>query len=360
MQIHNQPPVINSFTATPNPVTKPANFTLAVNASDPDNDLSIIYLYRESNGTPGLQPNEDQYLNGSGQSPFSLELSSTAFPHGQHLFYAEAFDIGGARAVASVPLRIVDSRVMGRHVFYNRSFFDGNNAAAGAADDGAIDTSKSALMPGGTGGFANYTAYSRGLNGVMIDIQDRQGALSAGDFAFKTGNNNTPASWAPLTTPPSITIRNGAGVGGSDRVTLIWPDNTIQKTWLQVTVRATANTGLAADDVFYFGNAVGEVGNSTTNAIVTAADESLIRLNFTTGFSTVPVTSPYDIDKNRFVQASDAALARANQTTAFSALRLIAVPAESSPLGPREVSGGSASLDSELVNTLANARRRKR
>jgi ELWxxDGT repeat protein len=228
--------------------------------------------------------------------------------------------------------------VVGRHVFYNNSFFDGNNAGANSADDAAIDTSKSALLPGGTAGFANYTGYSRGLNGLMIDLANRAGGtLTAADFAFKVGNNNNPASWATLATAPSVSVRAGAGLGGSDRVTLIWPDGAIAKTWLQATVLATANTGLSSPDVFYFGNAVGEVGNSTSNAIVTSADESLIRINFTTGFGTVPVTSPYDIDKNRFVQASDAALSRANQTTAFTALRLIVLPPEAA-LG----SGGAA------------------
>jgi hypothetical protein len=148
---------------------------------------------------------------------------------------------------------------------------------------------------------------------------------------------------------------------------LIWANGAIQKAWLQVTVLAGATTNLAANDVFYFGNAIGEVGNTTANAIVTAADESLIRINFTTGFGTVPVTSPYDIDKNRFVQASDAALSRASQTTAFTALRLIVAPAASSPLGPREESSVAdaalLSLNAEFashdVSSSASRRRRR-
>ena len=47
----------------------------------------------------------------------------------------------------------------------------------------------------------------------------------------------------------------------------------ISKQWLQVTVKATENTGLAQNDVFYYGNAIGEVGDSTVNAIVNATDE---------------------------------------------------------------------------------------
>jgi hypothetical protein len=254
--------------------------------------------------------------------------------------------------------------VAGRYVFYNRSFFDGNDAAATAGDDAAIDTTKSALLPGQTASFANYTAYSRGINGVMVDLANRPaGTLTAADFSFKTGNNNTPASWLALGVAPSVSVRPGAGAGGSDRVTLIWPDGTIAKTWLQVSVLATAGTGLGSDDVFYFGNAIGEVGNTSANAIVTSADESLIRVNFTTGFGTVPATSPYDIDKNRFVQTSDAALSRANQTTAFTALRLIVVPVGSgSGGGGAAAAAGSAfsSLDSGLVELLASPRRRRR
>jgi hypothetical protein len=125
-----------------------------------------------------------------------------------------------------------------------------------------------------------------------------------------------------------------------------------------VTVLANANTNLASDDVFYFGNAIGEVGNSSANAIVTSADESLIRINFTTGFGTVGVTSAYDINKDRFVQPSDAALSRANQTTAFTALRLIAVPAEG--MVPSGGAGLSATLPVEIVDRLMQSRRRRR
>jgi hypothetical protein len=253
------------------------------------------------------------------------------------------------------------SSIAGRHLFYNQSFFDGNNAAASASDDAAIDTTKAALLPGATGTFANYSSYSRGLNGVMVDIAGSHGTIGVGDLSVKVGNNNAPSTWAAGPAPTSVTLRAGAGVGGSDRYTLIWANGAIAKQWAQITVLANANTGLASPDVFYFGNAIGEVGNITANAIVSSADEALIRLNFTTGFGTVPVTSPYDIDKNRFVQTSDAALSRANQTTAFTALRLIAVPAESSPLGPREASEAALALDgSDLALTSAFSVRRKR
>jgi hypothetical protein len=253
---------------------------------------------------------------------------------------------------------LAPASVVGRHVFYNQSFFDGNNAAATTGDDSAIDTSKTALLPGQTASFGNYTGYNRGLNGIMVDLAGSPGTITAADFDFKVGNNNSPGSWTAGPAPTSITLRPGSGSGGSDRYTLIWANGAIQKSWLQVTVLANANTNLASDDVFYFGNAIGEVGNSSANAIVTSADESLIRINFTTGFGTVGVTSAYDINKDRFVQPSDAALSRANQTTAFTALRLIAVPAEG--MVPSGGAGLSATLPVEIVDRLMQSRRRRR
>jgi hypothetical protein len=271
-------------------------------------------------------------------------------------------DPQGLTHIATTTLEVTvppAGQVVGRYLFYNRSFFDGNNAAANAGDDAAIDTSKAALLPGQTAGFANYSGYSRGINGVMIDLANRPaGTITAADFAFRIGNNNSVASWTSPTSSPSVSIRTGAGLGGSDRLTLIWDDNTIARTWLQVTMLANTNTGLAANDVFYFGNAIGDVGNTTANAIVTAADESLVRVNFTTGFGTVPVTSPYDIDKNRFVQTSDAAISRANQTTAFTALRLIVVPAAGGQGGGS--AAGEELLAPELVDLLVEPRRRRR
>ena len=82
--------------------------------------------------------------------------------------------------------------VIGRHIFYNQSYFDGNNPAANTADDNAIATDKQALLPGETATFANYTSYSRGINGIMVDIDglaDPLG-LSAASFELRVGNTN--------------------------------------------------------------------------------------------------------------------------------------------------------------------------
>ena len=233
-------------------------------------------------------------------------------------------DVGGHRIVRLM-IATPSASVADRYVFYNNSYFDGNDAAANAADDAAIATSKSALLPGGTASFANYTSYSRGINGVMLDIAGLPADLTAADFVFRIGNSNTPNSWAagPL---PSVSVRRSAG-NGTDRVTLTWPDGAIQKQWLQVTVLSTANTGLAGADVFYFGNAIGECGDSASNAFVDATDQVLVRDHPRGFLDRAEVSYPYDINRDSFVDATDMVLVRDNTTNFLTALKLIGVPA---------------------------------
>ena len=45
-----------------------------------------------------------------------------------------------------------------------------------------------------------------------------------------------------------LAIRPGAGAGGSDRVTILWADNAVKKTWLQVTVLNNENTGIGSSE----------------------------------------------------------------------------------------------------------------
>ena len=218
--------------------------------------------------------------------------------------------------------------VAGQEVFYNDSYFDGDDPGANTNDDAAIATDKTALLPGGTGSFANYTSYGRGINGVMIDIANLAGVPTASDFTFKVGNDNSPAGWSAGPAPISVTVRSGAGASGSDRITIIWADNAIQKQWLQVTVLATANTALPAPYVFYFGNAIGETGNSPSDAKVTPTDEVGVRNNpHTLGVNPATITDAYDFNRDRKVGPTDAVICRNNGTSSPTALQLISPPA---------------------------------
>ena len=132
-----------------------------------------------------------------------------------------------------------------------------------------------------------------------------------------------------------MTVRPTAGDGGSDRVTLIWDDdNAIQKKWLQVTVLSDphgGHAGLAADDVFYFGNAIGDCGDGATatppNAKVNATDEILARNNPHTGANPAAIDDAYDFNRDKKVNATDQIIGRNNGTTGLTALQLITPPA---------------------------------
>ncbi len=231
-----------------------------------------------------------------------------------------AYDIGADEYVAP-------ASVVGRHVFYNNSYFDGDDPGANASDDAAIAPDKTALLPGGTGNFANYTSYWHGINGIMVDIPALPGVPTAADFTFKVGNDNNPAGWSAAPAPSSITIRSGAGAGGSDRTTIIWAHNAIAKQWLQVTVLATVNTGLSSPDVFYFGNAIGETGNLPSDAEVTPTDEVAVRNDpHTLGGNPATITDACDFNRDRKVGPTDAIICRDNGTSSPTALQLITVP----------------------------------
>ncbi len=232
-----------------------------------------------------------------------------------------------------------DNAVVGRHVFYNNSAFDGNNADPNPADDNAIAPDpqsagaawlgKTALLPGGTATFQNYTSYSRGINGIMIDIAGVPDGVTVGadDLQLRVGNSNDPSAWAVGPTPSDITVRRGDGVYGSDRITLIWPDNAIGKQWLQVTVLATANTGLTEPDVFYYGNAIGESGNSPTDAKVNVYEMLGARNNQRNFLDPAPIDFNFDFNRDARVNVIDLLIARNNQTHFLNTLKLITVPA---------------------------------
>ena len=217
--------------------------------------------------------------------------------------------------------------VEGRHVFYNNSAFDGDNPAANADDDNAIAIDKAALLPGQTASFANYTSYSGGINGIMIDLAGDAGTPTASDFQFRVGNDANPAGWAELATTPTVSIRPGAGAMASTRICLTWPDGTIVGKWLQVKVLATPATGLTSPDVFYFGNAPGDTGDSSGNAEVTPADEVVVRNNpHVMATNAAAITDACDFDRDCRVSPTDAVIARNNGTNSTTALQLITVP----------------------------------
>lgn len=221
-------------------------------------------------------------------------------------------------------VKIVPAQVVGRYLFYNDSYWDGYDPNPGPTDDNAIAPLITALLPGQAATVSNYSSYDKRINGIMVDIADLAGTPTAADFAFlNTGRSATGAALVPA--PSSVTVRPGAGTGGSDRVTIIWPNGAIPNTiWLKVTVLPTAQTGLAVADVFYFGNAVGEsLSTSGGMALVNATDELDARNDPHTIFNPATIVNKHDYNRDRLVNATDELISRNHPTTIFNALVLV-------------------------------------
>lgn len=245
---------------------------------------------------------------------------------------------------------VYESLIRGAYVFYNESAWDGNDPGATATDDQAIAIDKVPLRRGGKATAANYTSFFRGLNGLMVDISAIPGNPTTADFVFKQGNDNSPQGWAAAPAPSTIVVRPDAGVGGSDRLTLLWPQSAIEQKWLEVTILPTPNTGLAHPEIFYFGNAVGEALNSTSDAKVDPADEILTRNNSRTLLNPAPIDFPYDFNRDKRVDPADQLIARGHQTTVVTALKLI----DLTGVGPSSYVLDGAGLPGQTVYQLAS------
>lgn len=214
--------------------------------------------------------------------------------------------------VEAVAARVTQAVVTGRHVFYNNSIFDGSTPSAEAADDAAIAPDKVALLPGDVPSFANITSYARGINGVMVDVAGLAAdgtRIGVDDFDFRVGNSRDAESWSAAPAPSEVVVRPSSLSVGPARVTVTWPDGAVRNRWLQVTVKASADTGLASPDVFFFGNLVGETGDVAGAARVTRGDLSLTHSAL---FGTSAIDGHRDFDRSGDVTTADLLLTRRN------------------------------------------------
>ena len=270
-----------------------------------------------------------------------------------------AYTVGASnQAAITITSDDVFASVVDRHLFYNDSAFDGKDALANDQDDNAIATDKEALLPSSTENtatFLNYSSYTKGINGVMIDIENLTENLGShelvdGDFQFHVGNNNDPGNWTQIMDKATINVRPNAGSEGSDRVTITFPDNLFRNVWLQVTV-TTDHTGLASPDVFYFGNAVGETGDHQGvggDAVVSISDIQAIRNQATRPGELAGILNSYDLNRDTHVNLFDLIAARNSRTDNGSALQLIALPAMS-------LVGAAPFIDSPAQSSVGTA-----
>ena len=226
--------------------------------------------------------------------------------------------------------------VAGRFVFYNNASGYGTDgalpsdaAALAGAVDGAIAPDKRALRPGETASYANYTSFVHGVNGLVIDLDGAVNptALDAEDFVFATGNGSLDADFTEVSVEADVRALAGAGADGATRVVVTLPDGTAAGEWLRVTLRAGADTGLPFDDVFYFGNAPGETGNSTDDAAVNLLDLRAVLQNRRSTSDPAPIDNAYDFNRDRRVNLLDLRATLRGRTNSQSDLNLISPPA---------------------------------
>ncbi len=191
------------------------------------------------------------------------------------------------------------------------------------------------------------TSYSRGINGIVIDIEGSHPSITASDFILKVGNNNSPSTWTAAPAPSAVSVRAGAGLSGADRVEITWADGAIQNAWLEVQVLANANTGLAdsfgggVGDVFFWGN---KVADGTGDLITSVGDAGGVFVNFGVG----TVTNVWDYNKTGVVSVADAGSVFFN----LGALAAISIPT-GGPFAPEGGGGTAAPLASEAAPSLA-------
>jgi large repetitive protein len=231
--------------------------------------------------------------------------------------------------------------VVNRRVFYNASGFETVGGVGAALDASKILLRSSSVAQATTA--ANVINYSRGINGVVLDVAGLAGSgLSASDFLFRVAPSGAsgvvnPSTWASAPTPNLIDVTPGTSTTPA-RVRLEWANNAIQNTWLQIIVLANANTGLANREVYYLGHSLGDVDYVGPTYRVTTNDVALVRA----GVSSTPVgiSDARDVDKDRRVTTNDVAFVR-GLVSNTPQLRAITIPASGSS---EEGEGGTGGL----------------
>jgi len=354
-EVQNVAPMLSSFNGDP-AVGADVGQVLSYTGAFSDIPADELIAFVDFDDGSALPVNQVLGVSMEGQQQYIFNMTHVFALPGIYDVTLTVFDEDGGRVqqTAMTTVGTPQAQVMDRKIFYNESLFDGHDVNANSNDDQAIDVDKKALLPDGTASFENYTSYTNGINGVMVDVKGLASSeLQISDFEFRVGNNSDPNTWSLLTSQATVGVRAGEGLNDSDRVTIIFPNGTIQNQWLQVTVK-TQNTGLANADIFYFGNAIGETGNSPTDAIVDVTDMTGVRNNATGSGLPVDIENDYDFDRNGRVNVFDLIATLDHRTNSTTALKLITVPqiaVSSAPLVAVAESPDAAPIPTSTLTT---------
>lgn len=250
-----------------------------------------------------------------GQFSISLNTLAGAGRHVQYGFNVQGENVWVTDAAAFGTIVVGDdagptASVVDRYAYHR------NSAFAGVSVSNALDTSKQLAKESGSPqelGLVNVINSSRGINGIVFDIQDLAGSPTADDFEFQVSPTgafnvgaNPPGGWAGAPAPESVSVV----AGSPDRVIIVWADNLIANRWLRITVKANSNTGLSTPEVYYLGHLLGET-TGLSDGVYTVAFADITSIRSSVGQS-VDAGNAADIDKNGTVAFADISVMRSN------------------------------------------------
>jgi hypothetical protein len=244
----------------------------------------------------------------------------------------------------------VQSTVVSEYLYYANSKYD--NAAKGGTVDKARATNKHALLPGQTATSANYSDYGDGINGILVDVAGLESPtnFNLSDLTLKYGDTTSTSTWTTAPAPSKFSVKAGGGDSGSDEVVLTWANNAIPTgNWLQVTVAADQNTGLASPYTFYFGSLIGDVNGDgkVTTADVTAIQKQVGK--------TAGIASAYDINRDGKINAADVTLVKKYVGDTLAMIVAPAVAAHVVMAAPMLATAASASPSASLSSVATTS-----
>ncbi|HLA83323.1 MAG TPA: dockerin type I domain-containing protein [Thermoguttaceae bacterium] len=115
------------------------------------------------------------------------------------------------------------------------------------------------------------TGCFEGIIGVAVDVVELQPEviIDVSDFRFRVGNTIDPSTWiedpveysGEVPTNILFEVYEDGGDGGADRIAISWAEDSIVEQWLEVTILASGDVGVAEDYTFYFGSMPGDANS---------------------------------------------------------------------------------------------------
>ncbi|MGA2035019.1 MAG: Ig-like domain-containing protein, partial [Thermoguttaceae bacterium] len=282
-------PLSWSATVVPAPLlTVTVNPLLTTNQAPP-----LSGLVSDATATVQVTVNGAGYTAANSNGTWTLAAGVISPPLRAGTYTVTATASTAQATVSNTGQLTVQSTVVSQYLYYANSKYD--NPAKGGTVDKARATNKQALLPGQTATSANYSDYGFGINGILVDIAGLENAsnFNLSDLTLKYGDTSGASTWAAAPAPAKVSVSAAGGDSGSDEVVLTWANNAIPTgNWLQVTVAADQNTGLASPYTFYFGNLIGDVAGDgkVTTADVTAIQKQVGK--------TAGIANAYDVNRD--------------------------------------------------------------